>query len=105
MNLIFREVEKKMLVLSHVKPRSLSPEEEAELARSNKKVKEMHLACFVEDEPPSFERTSKHPKLSFKEKLVREILGAYTQAFDFTGQMDNESDSDDDISELREGGY
>ena len=62
-------------MLSRVKPRSLSPEEEAELARSNKKVKESHSARSVEDEPPGFEKISSHPKLSFKEKLVGEIPG------------------------------
>lgn len=41
-------------------------------------------------------------KLSFKDKLVGEIPGAYTQAFNFTAHMDTESDSDEEIDEVRE---
>ena len=82
---------------------SLSSEEEAELARSNKKVKESHSARSVEDEPPGFKKIHTRPKLSFKEKLVGEIPGAFTQAFDFTRQMEYDLESDDDVSELSEG--
>ena len=42
------------------------------------------------------------PKLSFKDKLVGEILGAYSQAFAFLDQMEAESDSDEEIEEVRE---
>jgi len=42
-------------------------------------------------------------KLSFKDKLVGEIPGAYTQAFDFATHMDVESVSDEEIDEVRKG--
>ena len=45
--------------------------------------------------------------LSFRDKLIGEIPGAFAQAFDFTDQMDTESDSDIDeeetTKELRQG--
>lgn len=80
--------------------RSLSIEEEAELARSNKKVKDAHHANFCERL-----NASEGPgrNLSFKEKLVGAILGAFSQAFLFSNHMEAESDSDDEITELREG--
>ena len=43
------------------------------------------------------------PNKSFKEKLVGEIPGAYAQAFDFYDQMEDDVDSDEEVSGLREG--
>nr|POF23449.1 hypothetical protein CFP56_07359 [Quercus suber] len=45
---------------------------------------------------------TRHP-LSFKDKLVREIPGAYSQAFNFTELMDAEEESDSNRMDLREG--
>ena len=39
----------------------------------------------------------------FKKKLVGEIPGAYTKAFDLLDLMDMEAESDDEVEELREG--
>nr|POE60660.1 hypothetical protein CFP56_41047 [Quercus suber] len=82
----------------------LSREEENELVRSNKKVKESH--CGHEDLAPvgpGNANLSALPKLSFKDKLIREIQSAYTQAFDFAAHMDAESDSNEEIDEVRQG--
>ena len=81
-------------------PCSLSIEEETKLARSNKKVKDAHHANFSE-RPNEGEGPGR--KLSFKEKLVGAIPGAFSQAFLFSDHMDAVSDSDDEITELREG--
>lgn len=81
-------------------PRSLTIEEEAELARSNKKVKDGHHANFSER---LNEGKGPGRKLSFKEKLVGAIPGAFSQAFLFSDHMDAESESDDEITELNEG--
>ena len=40
--------------------------------------------------------------LSFKEKLVGAILGAFSQAFLFSNHIEAESDSDDESTKLRE---
>nr|POE69483.1 hypothetical protein CFP56_74936 [Quercus suber] len=90
------------------KNRYLSREEEAELARSKKKVKDVHHADFIDGscEKEQFQEVQNKwgaPKTSFKEKLVREIPGAYAKAFDFTDFLDKEADSDEEMDELREG--
>ena len=74
--------------------RSLSIEEEAELARSNKKVKDAHHANFCKRL-----NASEGPgrNLSFKEKLVGAIPGAFSQAFLFSNHMEAESDSNDEL--------
>ena len=41
--------------------------------------------------------------VSFKDKLVREILGAYAQAFCFVDSMDVEVDLDAEVETIREG--
>ena len=94
-----------------MKPRTLSREEEAELARSNKKVKDSHHAEFNEGPSDGYppQNNSNHwnqSNVSFRDKLVGEIPGAFAHAFDFTDHMDDESDSeneDEDINELRAG--
>nr|XP_023891501.1 uncharacterized protein LOC112003522 [Quercus suber]POE61883.1 uncharacterized protein CFP56_78342 [Quercus suber] len=40
---------------------------------------------------------------SFKDKLVGEIPGAYTQAFNFAKLMDDDAESDEDVGKLRQG--
>lgn len=47
--------------------------------------------------------TSFSNKLSFKDKLLGEILGAYSQAFAFSDHMDAEFESNEEIEEVREG--
>lgn len=86
----------------------LSREEEAELVRSNKKVKNVSHAEFdghMNEDQASFagmRSITRHP-LSFKDRLVGEIPGAYSQAFNFTEAMDAEEESDSEITDLREG--
>lgn len=43
------------------------------------------------------------PKISFKDKLVGEIPGAYVQAFDFSHQFDDEMELDLEVEALHEG--
>lgn len=87
------------------KIRLLSREEEAELARNNQKVKDIHHAEYSEsprERSPSHETHSpwNQSNASFKDKLVGEILGAFAQAFDFTDNMDAEDDTDDEEVEV-----
>ena len=90
-----------------MKPRMLSREEEAELARSNKKVKGGHHGGFKDGfnewsgEPPPSE-WSRQPfakDASFRDKLVGTIPGAFAKAFDLTDQMDEDVYSDNDDPE------
>ena len=83
----------------------LSKEEEAELARSNKKVKDWHHAGFKErtsdqsseNSPPTDNLDQSNVKKTFfKDKLVEAIPGAYVKAFDFTDLMDDDLLSDDE---------
>lgn len=69
-----------------------SREEDDELQRSTKKVKDDHQPAS----PGGAER-------SYKEKLLGEILGAYEQAFEFMNGMETEVESDEDILELSSG--
>ena len=91
-----------------------SREEEAELSRSTKKVKESH--CNDSQQRPfnginpNAMGSSQLPepnnvKKSFKDKLIGEIPGAYAQAFDFFEYIDNgmESESDSEVDSLRQG--
>ena len=88
--------------------RVLSREEEAELERSNKKVKDVRHAGFSSSHDgghfngqPSFLSLSEVQ--TFKDKLLGEIPGVYNQAFSFDERMDSDIESDDEIEELREG--
>lgn len=92
-----------------MKPRTLSREEEAELARSNKKVKDWHHTRFKagsndrsdEDSPfPDSLGPSNATKISFRDKLVGAIPMAYAKAFNFTNQMDEDMESDDEDAEV-----
>ena len=65
-----------------MQPRMLSREEEAELAQSNKKVKDINHAEFnggSRASSPSLDNQATGPnaKPSFKDKLVGKILGAF----------------------------
>ena len=87
---------------------SLSREEQEELARSNKKVKNVNHAGFSDS---SDSRPSSPTHLqgmwsgttSFKDKVVGEIPGAYTQAFNFGDIMEDDEESDEEVEALREG--
>lgn len=88
-----------------MQPRTLSREEEAELTRSNKKVKDTSHAEFnggtqPGSPPPEHQFSGTNTNSSFKDKLLGEIPGAYAKAFDLTDQMDEDSDSDDDYAEI-----
>ena len=43
------------------------------------------------------------PKASFREKLVGEIPGAFVKAFDFMDLMDDDVESNDEVTDLQEG--
>ena len=95
---------------SRSKPCGLSREEEEELARSKKKVKDVHHASFNdgsnENELSQNQQNAWFsPKDSFKDKLVGVIPGAYAKAFDFTDYMEAEdgAKSDEEVEDLREG--
>ena len=79
---------------------SLSRKEENELARSTKKVKDSHNVTTN----GSLARHGTLPtKLSFKDKLVGEVPGTYSQAFAFSDSMDAESELDEETEDIREG--
>ena len=87
-----------------MQPRTLLREEEAKLAWSNKKVKDINHAKFnggsrASSPPLGNQATGPNAKPSFKDKLVGEILGAFAQAFDLTDQMEEDLDSDDESRE------
>lgn len=82
-----------------MKPCLLSREEEAELARSNKKVKDIHHAEFNDGSrecSPSlgFHNTETSSGVSFKDKFVGDIPEAYVKAFEFESLMDEDVESD-----------
>ncbi|KAL0016620.1 hypothetical protein SO802_003689 [Lithocarpus litseifolius] len=84
-----------------MKLRLLSREEEAELARSNKKVKAVHHAEINsgsrEDSPsPVFHNT----ETTFKDKLMGDIPGAFMKAFEFENLMDEDVESDCENEEV-----
>ncbi|KAL0002748.1 hypothetical protein SO802_016529 [Lithocarpus litseifolius] len=88
--------------------RGLSLEEEAELTRSNKKVKDIHHANFMDDNANtekefSWGKGHANHQLSFKDKLVGELPGAYRRAFDLMDQMEMSPEVELDTSGLRKG--
>ena len=92
-----------------MKPRTLSREEEAELAHSNKKVKGGHHVGFKDGscdrsvENPPISDYSKPPNTkdsSFRDKLIGTIPGAFAKAFDLADQMDEDVYSDDEEAEV-----
>lgn len=81
---------------------SHSLEKKNELVRSTKKVMDSHHAN--NDNSPIRTRDSTYsPKLSFRDKLVGELLRAYSQAFAFSNHMEADSDSDKELEEVKEG--
>ena len=95
---------------SRSKPRGLSREEEVELAKSNKKVKDGHHVGFKDGSSESGHSQDQQTewgslKKSFRDKLVGVILGAYAKAFDFIDFMEagDEAKSDEEVEDLREG--
>ena len=74
-----------------------SREEDDELQRSTKKVKENHLAG---SSGRPFSDGSKGRARSYKDKLVGEISGAYEQAFGFENTMEEGVESDDETADL-----
>ena len=87
---------------------SLSREEQEELARSNKKVKNVSHAGFSDSSDsrpssPTLLQGMWSGTISFKVKVVGEIPGAYTQAFNFEDIMEDDEESDDEVEALREG--
>ena len=95
---------------SRSKPRGLSREEEVELAKSNKKVKDGHHAGFKDGSNESGHTQDQQitwgsPGKSFRDKLVEVISGAYAKAFDFIDFMEagDEAESDEEVEDLREG--
>ena len=74
-----------------------SREEDDELQRSTKKVKENHLAGSF---GRPFSNGSEGRARSYKDKLVREIPGAYEQAFGFENTMEEGVESDDETADL-----
>lgn len=88
--------------------RSLSWEEQEELTHSTKKVKFVIQAGHCEGEgsgspSPSHAGGAGSHSTLFKEKLMGEIPGAYTQAFNFDDFMDNDGESDEEVESLRQG--
>ncbi|GMY32510.1 putative ribonuclease h protein [Fagus crenata] len=71
----------------------LSREEETELHRSKKKVKENSNIGSV----------GAHGDRSYKDKLLGEIPGAFAQAFKFSDVVEAAEDSDEEIEEISEG--
>ena len=62
---------------------TLSSEEKNELIRSNKKVKDNHHNTLKRTSVETWAVINfVNPKLSFKDKLIGEIPGAFAQAFD-----------------------
>ena len=89
-------------------PRSPLREEQEEVARSKKKVKDVSRVGFQGGQEASIDLPSGGQgawsgSVSFKDKLVGEIPGAYAQAFCFGDSMDAEVDSDEEVETIREG--
>nr|POE78910.1 hypothetical protein CFP56_31966 [Quercus suber] len=77
-----------------------SREEDEELQRSTKKVKEYYHAI---SNAASSSQNSEGKRSSYKERLTGEILGAYEEAFSFENNIETEVDSDDECSDLATG--
>ena len=71
-------------------------------------MKDVHHAEF-NDGPSEGGQSQRHqdvwgsPKASFREKLVGEIPGAFVKAFDFMDLMDDDVESNDEVTDLQEG--
>ena len=87
-------------------PLTLSREEQAELTRNNKKVKNVNHTDYGEgqDAMPSSSNSHWSRATSFKDKLMGDIPDAFSQAFNIVDSMEDESDSDEgEVEALREG--
>lgn len=85
----------------------LSREEQEELARSKKKVKDVRHAGFHDghESGPSSPNHGVGPwnqSTSLKDKLVGEILGAYTQALKFGAVMEDDAELNEEVENLRQ---
>ena len=69
-----------------------SREEDVELQRSTKKVKEYHRAI---SNTAGSSQSSEGIRRLYKERLTGEIPGAYEEAFSFENNMETEVESDD----------
>lgn len=74
-----------------------SRKEDAELPRSTKKVKENHNLDLPHVDSSC---SSLKGNLSYKEKLLGEISGAFEKVFNFGLNMDTEAESDDNLTDL-----
>ena len=88
--------------------RSLSSEEKEELARSKKKVKDVGHAGFCEGHStgpvsPNHDEGSWNPNTSFRDKLVGEIPGVFSQAFSFEDGIDDDVELGEEVETLRQG--
>ncbi|XP_050256110.1 uncharacterized protein LOC126701785 [Quercus robur] len=88
--------------------RSLSSEEKEELACSKKKVKDVGHAGFCEGHStgpvsPNHDEGAWNPNTSFRDKLVGEIPGVFSQAFSFEDGIDDDVESDEEVETLRQG--
>ena len=87
---------------------ALSREEHEELVRSKKKVKDVSHEGYQGRQdavlkPPYIVQGGRSEANSFKEKLIGDIPGAYTQAFNFSDLMEDDEESDEEVENLREG--
>ncbi|KAK9997652.1 hypothetical protein SO802_022338 [Lithocarpus litseifolius] len=88
--------------------RSLSREGKAELVQSKKKVKDVSQAGFCEGHSsgptsPNLDEGLWNPIASFRDKLVGEIPGAFSQAFCFEDGMDDDAELDGEVEMLWQG--
>lgn len=89
-------------------PLALSREEQEELIQSNKKVKDVRHVDYNEGQgfgssSPNQGQGTWNELGSFKERLIGDIPGAYTQAFSFRDTMEDDEESDEEVENLREG--
>lgn len=91
-----------MLINNILEAAVRSREEDEELERSTKKVKENH-SQGVNSRPASPRTNGSGGGFSYKEKLVGEIPGAFEQAFAFANDMELEAESDDESADLEVG--
>lgn len=80
--------------------RERSSEESDALERNTKKFKENHCVEYQHSGNSGVEANAFR---SYKDKLVRDILGVYEQAFGFDASMEEEADSDCEESCLCKG--
>ena len=96
------------MIIDKARKTPITREEEAELSRSTKKVKDVHHAKFnvnssESEQSHGLQNTWGENRKTFKEKLEGVIPGAYAKAFDFSDLVDLEAESDDEMEELCEG--